>query len=236
MNKWVAVAFSGLMCTIISAVSAQTFVDAERNGLIETVGEPPTLGTLAHDADLQGVLIAQMQRSDAEAYAAKLDGELSAHQWAQATLGKGYSSQTHPASFALFDEVRANITKVVDVLKAKGPQRRRPHQDHASVKPSLRLDEHNTNGWPSGRAAASRVWAGVLSDLFPERAAALTLAAERSAALRVTGGVHYPTDLVAGKKLADAFLVILRANPTYRTKLASAKLQDRKNRLNVNSR
>jgi acid phosphatase (class A) len=204
-------------------VAAQSYVDAERDGLVLVVGVPPSPGSAAFAADLEAVLIAQMHRSDIEAYAAAFDGELSARQWAEMVLGKDFGAADYPAAYALFDAVRADMTRVVDVVKAKGPQRSRPHMDDPRVRPSLSVEGHGSNSWPSGRAAATRVWAGVLADIFPNGTRDLAFAAERSAALRLIGGVHYPSDLVAGKRLADQFLLLLRANPDYRRQLAMAR-------------
>jgi acid phosphatase (class A) len=199
--------------------AAQTFVDAQKHGLITVLGQPPSPDSHAQQADLEAVLSSQMQRSDIEAYAAQLDGGLSALQWAQAVLGKDYAPEKHPEAFALFEVVRADISKTLDVVKDKGPQRKRPHQQDARVKPSLSVQAHETNSWPSARSAASRVWAGVLSDLFPNKKIELAAAAERTAALRLIGGVHYPSDIAAGKRLADAFLIKLREHPEYQARL-----------------
>jgi acid phosphatase (class A) len=206
-----------------AAVFAQNFVAPDSKGLLAAVGTPPALDSQAHAADLEAVLIAQMQRSPTEAYAASVDGDMPAPAWALQALGADYTPEKYPLAFALWEDARADMTKVVDVIKLKGPQRKRPHQQDTRVQPSLSIEGHGSNAWPSGRAAATRVWAGVLSDLFPERAEALKLAAERSAALRVIGGVHYPSDLVAGKRLADEFLRQLRANAEYRKRLGEVR-------------
>jgi acid phosphatase (class A) len=215
--------FAAACAAMTAPVAAQVFVDAKRDGLVESIAQPPTPGSLAQDADLEAVLSAQQHRSQIEEYAASFDGELSASQWAQLALGKDYTPQRYPEAFALFDAVRSDMTLAVDLVKAMGPQRKRPHQQDDRVKPSLSIEGHGSNSWPSGRAAASRVWAGVLTDLFPERSTALTQAAERTAALRLIGGVHYPSDLAEGKRLADRFLAKLRSNPAYRGRLMKAR-------------
>ena len=203
---------------------AQTFVGAERDGLLAAMPAPPTDESLAGQADLEAVLIAQAQRSEVEAHAAAFDGDLGPRAWAAFNLGPDVRPDRYPLAFALFDAVRTDMTKVVDDVKAKGHQRPRPHQrDPLRVKPSLSIKGHGSNSWPSGRAAASRVWAGVLSDLFPEKAETLAAAAERTALLRVVGGVHYPSDLVAGKALADHFLRTLRGRPDYQRRLREAR-------------
>lgn len=223
MSHWLVLGCAAALAAIAVPVQAQSFVDAARDGLVAVVGVPPADSSDGHAADLEAVLTAQLHRSEMEAYAAAFDGDLPPLLWAELALGKGFTRTAYPEAFALFDAVRADMTKVVDDVKAMGPQRRRPHMVDQRIKPSLSIEGHGSNSWPSGRAAATRVWAAVLTDLFPARGAALALAAERSAALRLIGGVHYPSDLVAGKRLADAFLAKLRADPAYQRQLAAAR-------------
>lgn len=215
----------GAAIAILAAApaAAQTFVDAERDGLIAMMPAPPPDEGVAGAADLEAVYIIEGLRTPQLAREAAVDGDLPALEWARRALGPGYSPERQTAAFALFELVRADMTKVVDDIKARGHQRARPHQRDPGVRPSLSIEGHGSNTWPSGRAAATRVWAAVLADLFPERAEALHAAARRSAHLRVIGGVHYPTDLIAGYRLADAFLAKLRVNPLYRCRLAAVR-------------
>ncbi|MDQ8755373.1 hypothetical protein RCO27_03950 [Sphingosinicella sp. LHD-64] len=209
--------------SVAQPAAAQTFIDAERDGLVALASAPPADNSLAGTADLEAVFIVEALRTPELAREAALDGDMPPLDWARRALGPGYDPARQPAAFALFEAVRADMTRTVDVIKARGPQRARPHQRDPRVRPSLSIEGHGTNSWPSGRAAATRVWADVLADLFPERANSLRAAASRSAQLRVIGGVHYPTDLIAGFRLADVFLERLHANPLYQCRLAAAR-------------
>lgn len=218
MRAWLI----ALAVLVAAPAAAQTFVDAERDGLVTVAGQPPTDASREGVADLEAVLLVQRLRNRDVELEATIDGDMPARTWASRALGPDFTPERFPLSFELFDEVRADMTKVVDVAKAKGAQRKRPHQRDARVEPSLSVEGHGSNSWPSGRTAATRVWAAVLADLFPGRKAALDTAAARSAELRLIGGVHYPSDLVAGRMLAHAFLVKLRALPAYRSRLTAA--------------
>lgn len=169
------------------------------------------------------MLLVQRLRSPAQEPEAAADADLAPPALALRQLGVGYSAARYPLAFALFDAARADMTRAVDVVKARGPQRARPHARDRRVQPSLSIKRRGGNAWPSGRAAATRVWASVLGDIFPERRDALLAAARRSGELRLIGGVHYPTDIVAGERLADAFLARLRADPAYRVRLLLAR-------------
>lgn len=214
----------GLLCCALAFLAApapaQTFVDAERAGLVALLPPPPPDDSLAGRADLEAVLLVQAIRTPAQTQAAATDADLGPLEWAEAVLGPDYPRARFPEHYALFELARADMTRTVDLVKAKGHQRARPAVRDRRVRPSLPVEGHGANSWPSGRAAASRVWAGILSDLFPARAEALAEAARRTGDHRVLGGVHYPTDLVAGHLLADGFLRQLRASAAYRAAVA----------------
>ena len=215
---------SALLChglmLVAAPAAAQTFVHGERDGVLAQIPAPPNDSSIAGQADLDAVLLVQTIRSPSDEAAASLDADLGPADWARRALGPAYDPRRHPERFALFERARRDMTALVDLVKAKGPQRPRPAARDPRVKPSLSVAGHGANSWPSGRAAAARAWAGILSDLFPERADALSAAARRTGEYRVIGGVHYPTDLVAGHWLADAFLARLRAHFGYRAELA----------------
>ncbi|MEW5951265.1 MAG: phosphatase PAP2 family protein [Elusimicrobia bacterium] len=56
--------------------------------------------------------------------------------------------------------------------------------------------------YPSGHAAISAVYALILSDLLPEKKEVFMKLAEQASANRVIWGVHHPSDVEAGKKIA----------------------------------
>jgi acid phosphatase (class A) len=77
--------------------------------------------------------------------------------------------------------------------------------------------------YPSGHTALSRICAYVLSDLQPERRAEFMTRADEAALLRVIGGVHYPTDIAAGKRLSDALYPLLKKSPVFRKELKTLR-------------
>jgi acid phosphatase (class A) len=77
--------------------------------------------------------------------------------------------------------------------------------------------------YPSGHAAYSRLFALILSELQPERKSEFMARADQAALNRVIGGVHYPTDIEAGKKLAEDIFADLRKNPDFRRDLEILK-------------
>lgn len=199
------------------------FVDPVSSSIVRNVLPIPPDGSPAADSDVDMVLAMQTLRTDEQVMRAAADADRPAEQWASDTLGFAFSKTTHPLAYALFQDSRRDLSYAVDLAKNNGPQRKRPVLIDRRVRPALSYEGHHDNAWPSGRAAATRAWAEILSDLFPEQRAALMAAAQESAWLRVVGGVHYPSDLIAGYRLSDAFMKELRATGAYQERLAAAR-------------
>jgi hypothetical protein len=90
-------------------------------------------------------------------------------------------------------------------------------QNHAlpdgRTQPHLLYPGHPS--YPSGHAVIAFVWAGLLSHIAPHRSKDLNAAAQEVAFNRVRAGLHYPSDIVAGKQLATSIVraIVFGADP-----------------------
>lgn len=81
-----------------------------------------------------------------------------------------------------------------------------------------------TNGsYPSGHSMIGWGWALVLSELAPDRAEALMENARDYGESRVICGVHYESDVEAGRLLGSAMVAREHAEPAFKADLAGAK-------------
>ena len=71
------------------------------------------------------------------------------------------------------------------------------------------------------------VWAELLAEMVPERRGELLTRAERAAWGRVMGGVHFPTDIVAGRRLAPVMRGECRKNADFRAAFTAARAEVR---------
>lgn len=69
--------------------------------------------------------------------------------------------------------------------------------------------------YPSGHATISRLMALMLADLAPARRSEFLRRADEAALDRVIGGVHHPTDIEAGKELADRLYAAYRTSKVF---------------------
>jgi acid phosphatase (class A) len=82
--------------------------------------------------------------------------------------------------------------------------------------------------YPSGHTTGAYACALILAQIYPEKKTALLERAAEIAHDRIIGGVHYPSDIVAGEQLGRAVAAALLANPAFQHELAAAKEEARK--------
>lgn len=157
---------------------------------------PPAAGSAEATQDLQAVLAIQRTRRPAEQSAAKADMERSVFRFADA-LGPSMQAATLPKTAAFFARV-ADFDKA-EVKDAKLYWRRaRPPVTSDQVHP---LSQEKPDDWsyPSGHATFGYTTAILLANMVPEKRAAIFARADLYAQHRVVMGVHFPSDVEAGR-------------------------------------
>ncbi len=101
----------------------------------------------------------------------------------------------------------------VQKLKVAFP-RDRPFVYLKGIEPCIAKEV--TKSYPSGHAAISRLYARILGELIPQEKRRFLELADSFGRDRVLGGVHHPTDILAGKQLGDLVYSKLRKSPEYR--------------------
>jgi acid phosphatase (class A) len=87
-----------------------------------------------------------------------------------------------------------------------------------------REDWMKTNAsYPSGHAMAAWSWALVLTELAPAKADPILTLGREAGESRVICGVHFISDVEAGRTLAAGMVARLHSDPTFETDMAAAK-------------
>ena len=191
---------------------------------------PPAAGSREAQADLLAVLQAQAWRTPAEVAWAQFVAKDFFDTYDMGILGPWYTEHDYPLTYALQRQISSEDEAVSNAAK-KLFQRDRPFMADARVHPCVSLPK--SGSYPSNHAFGAYVWAALLSQVFPEHAADLAAQADRIAWGRVIGGVHFPSDTVAAKLLAEAFMKRLMENPDFQKALdrcreEAAKVQVKK--------
>lgn len=124
------------------------------------------------------------------------------------------------------------MTRVlVDVLDAYRPAKsfwRRPRPVVGNEEPiCVARDKALTESfsYPSGHAAASWAWGLVLAEIEPDRSDAVLKRAGAIGESRVVCGVHYPSDVVAGRMVGAAVVAAEHRSPEFVADLAAARTE-----------
>ena len=127
--------------------------------------------------------------------------------------GKNPFAEPRPPEVkAFFERVASDLDEAANIMKNRY-RRIRPYNAYPDAKPCIR--KSGSFSYPSGHSLFARVFADVLGDIMPERKDEFIRKADEIAGDRVIGGVHYPSDIAAGKIFGDEFHTQLLKNPAY---------------------
>lgn len=147
--------------------------------------------------------------------------------------GRTITPDVTPATNRLIARSLADLHPLVDAAK-DGHARRRPFMvlpdsrscDFRSLGPLGRIAGGTLSwSWPSGHAAQGRLIALVVADLLPARRPELTAWGDRLGSNRVICRVHWPSDVAAGRRIADAVHARLTALPGWQADAAAARIE-----------
>lgn len=128
---------------------------------------------------------------------------------------------SHPQTFNLI-KCAARVAELTMSYFKREFARARPQQLAPALTPPMEMAGHAS--YPSGHALMTRLIAACLSEVVPQvYHAALHELADDIARNRERAGLHFPSDTVAGKSLADQAHPILQRSDLYRAIVEAAK-------------
>ncbi len=211
--------------TMAKPAKAFRILDAKAFDPSRILPPPPTDGSERQKAEL-----AEVQR----AYALPDAGRKALAQWDNdhedpslfaPTIGLKFDMETLPATAALLD-LAQNEASVASGMGKKYFKRIRPWAQDKTISPCDGADQDKPNtSYPSGHASIGYTLAFVLTELMPERGAALQERAFDYAYSREICGDHFPSDTEASHTLAALVATRLLADPRVADKVAAARAE-----------
>ncbi len=214
--------------------SSPSFVPPEIDGYLAAadldgaalIGPPPAPDSPRGRADAQRFEETRSLEGTARWAKAAADADL----WGGKAL-KGYacaagldiSPQTTPVTAHILERAEQDVRTIGT-----------PAKDHyARLRPLIGNDkpvcvprapwmEMNAS-YPSGHSMTGWAWALILVELAPDKAGPLLEAGKEMGESRVICGMHYPSDVEAGRDLAAAMVARMRANPEFRADMEKAR-------------
>jgi acid phosphatase (class A) len=168
-------------------------------------------------AEVQAVYHAAASNDIATAYSEK---KFTVFNFAPA-VGAFFQSNNLPKTTAFFGRVQTDAETITDNAK-DFYKRPRPYVTDPSLA-NGKLEK--SFGYPSGHSTESMVLALVLADLFPDKHDAIVAGARSIGWHRVQIARHYPTDIYAGRVLAQAIVKQMVKSDAFQKDFADAKAE-----------
>lgn len=135
-------------------------------------------------------------------------------------MGPWFTEKNLPLTTQFFNDVDNNEWLVARAAKEYW-HRPRPPQRDPRVHPPIPLP--NNASYPSGHSTYGTVDALVLAELAPDLKQSLVARGKQIGDDRIVAGVHFPSDVTAGRTLGNAIFKALMNSSTFRSDLYAAK-------------
>lgn len=219
----IAVAISVLLLVSSSAFAQKFNYLSEKIDLLKVLPPPPASNSEAQKRDMAAVLEMQRTRTPAMSERGVADNVLSIYRYGD-VLGPDFNKDKLPIMNAFVDRAEADARIVLNTTK-DAYKRLRP----AGVNPD---EVHYLGGkvrlpyaYPSGTTLYGSVGGILLANMLPEKSFEIYERADEFSHARVVIGVHYPTDLIAGKLAATVIAAALFRSPQFVADLDEARTE-----------
>jgi len=222
---------------------------------IHLLPPPPAPDSAAQREDIEGVLQAQRTSTPERMRLAEEDARVGLIRFATA-LGPQFAPDKMPTLAAFFAKVGRDINPPVTLAKDCW-ERPRPFVVDSHVHPPGQMQQDTANrpgaqssssvphdaaspcrpaesspaysySYPSGHSTFGAMTAILLANMIPEKRSELFARGWQFGESRVVGGVHFPTDVEAGRIEATAMVALMMQSPEFRADLAAARAELRR--------
>jgi acid phosphatase (class A) len=181
---------------------------------------PPVPDSAEQTADMETVRAVYHSASDADKQAAYAEKKFSVFNFTEA-IGSFFVATNLPKTAAFFEKVQQDAETVTDLGKDYF-HRPRPYSVDTNL---INGKLEKSFSYPSGHSTESMVLALVLADVIPDKQEAIIAHARLMGWHRIQIARHYPTDIYAGRMLAQAIVHELKKNETFEKDLAEVKTE-----------
>ncbi len=204
------------------AEDAKPFTDAKEINLLDLLPPPPANDSAQMKAELGEILTIQVTRTPEMAARAVADAEENVWRFSDVIDNPKFTKENLPKFSAFFDRVVETEGAVVDPAKDVW-KRPRPHLYSDLVKPIVPLSK--SGSYPSGHTTVGTLMGIVLANMVPEKRAAIMARAWEYGHNRVVGGIHYASDIEAGRIAGTVIAQTIMTHDDYKTEYEGAKAE-----------
>jgi acid phosphatase (class A) len=205
------------------APAQSAYVTVAQIDVMKLLPPPPAPQSEEQKQDLDKLLAIQKARTPEQEQRALADATSGTFGFAD-VLGPKFTAVAAPKLALLMDKIRGDGAAVENAGKDSW-KRPRPYETSKDIHTVGDLPK--SSSYPSGASTAGYLTAIVLANMVPEKAAALFARGREAGYNRLLLGVHYPTDVEAGRLLATAVATAMFQNPAFLKDFEDAKTEVR---------
>lgn len=248
MRVWVFGVVAGLLA--VPAFADDTAYFSPSAVILDLIPPAPAAGSLQQKRDVSSTLNAQRDRGTAALERAQDDSQVDVFRFSD-VLGPAFAAQRLPLTAKLFAELRREQSALTNAAKDCF-KRVRPFIADKRISPPADLRDGTLSkaatlaplppgthlqcaaaepapqysySYPSGHSTFGALVAIELSAMVPEKRTALYARGWEYGWNRVVAGVHFPSDVEAGRITAELMAEQLAVNPHFQTDFAAAKAE-----------
>lgn len=176
----------------------------------------PQLGSEASDSDFKTLHEFQKNRTKDECESAKKNAKYGFTEMfpAQKAFYNGLTQEQR----AFIDSIGEETLAAVRIVKEKFV-RKRPYEADSTLEPCIKRSSTVSRSYPSGHTTYAYVYALFMAEIMPQKRSEFLNRAEEIGKSRILGGVHYPSDVAAGRVLAEALFAQFMQSKLFREKM-----------------
>jgi acid phosphatase (class A) len=195
------------------------YLSPDAINIVDLLPEPPAVDSAEHQEELNLLIKLQRVRTPADiARATTEEKHLTVFDFAD-VLGPNFTPERCPKTAAFFKSALQADLSYFNKLAKNHWNRPRPYTDPRVH--SLFIEKDGS--YPSGHSIRATLFGEVLAALVPEQRSAIIVRSQQMGWDREIAGVHFPSDIYAGRILGKALASKLMANPEVAAQLEALK-------------
>ena len=200
----------------LEPVSSPPLVD-----LITLLPPPPAQDSSQTADEIKEILSYQKNRTAQMVASAQGDQELTVFRFAD-VLGPPFTPEKLPLTAALFEKALRVSEQSVGPAKSHW-KRPRPYVQNPKIHPCVKMPTNDA--YPSGHATAGTLMTVLLAQMIPEKREELFTRGWKFALNRVVGGVHYRSDVEAGRIAGTVLACEILKSPSFKKEFEKARVE-----------
>jgi acid phosphatase (class A) len=222
MTALAFVALTAFAPALLHAEAAKPYSDSKEINLLLLLPPPPALDSARMKAELGEILTIQVTRTKEMEARAIADATENIWRFADVVDSPKFAAAGLPKVAAFFDRVIETEAAVVDPAKEVW-KRPRPHLYSDLVKPVVPLSK--SGSYPSGHATVGTLMGIELANMLPEKRVQIMARAWEFGQNRVVGGIHYASDIEAGRIAGTVIAQTISTHPDFKQEFEAANAE-----------